>query len=206
MIKTSGYRVSPSEIEETAFDDRSGQGRRRGGCARRRARPAHRARPRLGVSVDAVRRVAHGGLRASLPLSWCRTGSMCSPTLPRLAQREVRSGAACARRYTMTAETEVTGVAPPFAVSDGERRARDRRVPIERLAERVGSTPFFAYDRGLISARVADLRTALPDAVRMLVRRQGEPHAGRRASPQRPRRPSRCRLGRGDAHRSRHWP
>jgi diaminopimelate decarboxylase len=35
-------------------------------------------------------------------------------------------------------------------------------VPIDRLAQRVGSTPFFAYDRALLTARVAELRAALP--------------------------------------------
>jgi diaminopimelate decarboxylase len=35
-------------------------------------------------------------------------------------------------------------------------------VPVERLAARVGSTPFFAYDRALIDQRVAQLRAALP--------------------------------------------
>jgi diaminopimelate decarboxylase len=36
-------------------------------------------------------------------------------------------------------------------------------VPLERLAARVGSTPFFAYDRDAISRRVADVRAVLPD-------------------------------------------
>lgn len=36
-------------------------------------------------------------------------------------------------------------------------------VPVSRLAQRVGSTPFFAYDRGLLTQRVAQLRAALPD-------------------------------------------
>lgn len=40
-------------------------------------------------------------------------------------------------------------------------------IPIDRLAARVGSTPFFAYGRRLITARVARLRTALPSAVRL---------------------------------------
>lgn len=40
-------------------------------------------------------------------------------------------------------------------------------VPVDRLAERVGSTPFFAYDRGLITARVAKLRSALPPDVQL---------------------------------------
>ena len=36
-------------------------------------------------------------------------------------------------------------------------------VAVSRLAQRVGSTPFFAYDRGLLTQRVAQLRAALPD-------------------------------------------
>jgi diaminopimelate decarboxylase len=35
-------------------------------------------------------------------------------------------------------------------------------VPVERLTERVGSTPFFAYDRRLLTERVALLRQHLP--------------------------------------------
>ena len=35
-------------------------------------------------------------------------------------------------------------------------------VPIDRLAERAGSTPFFAYDRQLMTDRVAYLRSILP--------------------------------------------
>lgn len=38
-------------------------------------------------------------------------------------------------------------------------------IPIDRLAAQVGSTPFFAYDRGLLDRRVATLRTALPSSV-----------------------------------------
>jgi diaminopimelate decarboxylase len=40
-------------------------------------------------------------------------------------------------------------------------------LPLTRLAERVGSTPFYAYDRGLLRARVARLRAALPAAVEL---------------------------------------
>lgn len=38
-------------------------------------------------------------------------------------------------------------------------------VPLSLLAARVGSTPFFAYDRHLLSERVATLRSVLPDAL-----------------------------------------
>lgn len=40
-------------------------------------------------------------------------------------------------------------------------------IPLERLAARVGSTPFFAYDRGLLTARVEQLRSTLPSAIHL---------------------------------------
>lgn len=40
-------------------------------------------------------------------------------------------------------------------------------VPLTRLAERVGSTPFYAYDRGLIDERVRQLRDALPTDIHL---------------------------------------
>jgi diaminopimelate decarboxylase len=40
-------------------------------------------------------------------------------------------------------------------------------MPLTQLAERVGSTPFYAYDRRLISERVARLRAALPAELRL---------------------------------------
>ncbi|MBZ9993093.1 pyridoxal-dependent decarboxylase, exosortase A system-associated [Mesorhizobium sp. BH1-1-4] len=40
-------------------------------------------------------------------------------------------------------------------------------VPIDRLAERAGSTPFFAYDRQLMTDRVGYLRSALPTEVHL---------------------------------------
>jgi len=38
-------------------------------------------------------------------------------------------------------------------------------IPLIRLAQRVGRTPFFAYDRALCTQRVRDLRTQLPQGV-----------------------------------------
>lgn len=40
-------------------------------------------------------------------------------------------------------------------------------IPLERLAARVGQTPFYAYDRALLDSRVAELRAGLPAAVRL---------------------------------------
>ena len=39
--------------------------------------------------------------------------------------------------------------------------------PISRIAARVGHTPFYVYDRSLLDARVAQLRAALPRAVKL---------------------------------------
>lgn len=52
-----------------------------------------------------------------------------------------------------------------FAVRDGELVVGG--MTLSRLAARVGRTPFFAYDRGLLRARVAELRAALPKAVKL---------------------------------------
>ena len=49
----------------------------------------------------------------------------------------------------------------PFTGADG--RLQVGGVELERLAARVGSTPFFAYDRELVSRRVSEVRAALPD-------------------------------------------
>jgi diaminopimelate decarboxylase len=39
--------------------------------------------------------------------------------------------------------------------------------PISRIAARVGHTPFYVYDRSLLDARVAQLRAALPGAIKL---------------------------------------
>lgn len=40
-------------------------------------------------------------------------------------------------------------------------------VPLQRLAQRAGQTPFYAYDRGLIRQRVAEVRAVLPEGVQL---------------------------------------
>lgn len=52
------------------------------------------------------------------------------------------------------------GYRPPFQTQDGELLVGG--IPLTRLCERVGSTPFFAYDRGSLTERVALLRASLP--------------------------------------------
>jgi len=52
-----------------------------------------------------------------------------------------------------------------FAVENGELMIGGQ--PVSRLAERVGRTPFYAYDRSLIQERVQQLRSTLPSAVKL---------------------------------------
>ena len=54
----------------------------------------------------------------------------------------------------------MASIVAPFDTRDGQLLVGG--VPLTRLAERVGSTPFFAYDRTRLSDRVALLRAALP--------------------------------------------
>lgn len=50
-----------------------------------------------------------------------------------------------------------------FGRRDGELEVAG--IGLTRLAARVGSTPFFAYDRAAVTRRVAEVRAALPDRV-----------------------------------------
>lgn len=52
-----------------------------------------------------------------------------------------------------------------FAVCDGELQVGG--MPLRLLAARVGQTPFYAYDRQRLRARVAELRAALPAGVKL---------------------------------------
>jgi diaminopimelate decarboxylase len=52
-----------------------------------------------------------------------------------------------------------------FAAVDGCLAAGG--TPLTRLAARVGETPFFVYDRALLTARVEALRAALPPAIHL---------------------------------------
>jgi len=52
-----------------------------------------------------------------------------------------------------------------FGTVEGQLRVGG--MPLRRLAARVGSTPFFAYDHGLLDERVALLRSVLPRRVEL---------------------------------------
>jgi diaminopimelate decarboxylase len=65
------------------------------------------------------------------------------------------------------AERQIPVHAPmsQFQSRDGELLVGNE--PLSRLAARVGQTPFYAYDRSLLRARVVSLREALPPAVKL---------------------------------------
>jgi diaminopimelate decarboxylase len=52
-----------------------------------------------------------------------------------------------------------------FGMVDGQLAVGG--IPLKRLADRVGSTPFFAYDRALLTARVQMLRSTLPTRINL---------------------------------------
>jgi diaminopimelate decarboxylase len=52
-----------------------------------------------------------------------------------------------------------------FAVEGGELMVGG--LSLTRLAGRVGASPFYAYDRGLMSRRISELRTILPPVVKL---------------------------------------
>ena len=61
----------------------------------------------------------------------------------------------------MSIRPSITG----FETKDGQLLVGG--VAVERLAERVGGTPFFAYDRGLLTSRIERLRSALPADIQL---------------------------------------
>lgn len=61
--------------------------------------------------------------------------------------------------------TPVHAAMGQFPVVAGELQVGG--MPLSRLAQRVGQTPFYAYDRGLLRARVMELREVLPRSVKL---------------------------------------
>lgn len=61
--------------------------------------------------------------------------------------------------------TPVHAAMEQFPVVGGELQVGG--MPLSRLAQRVGQTPFYAYDRSLLRARVLELREVLPSSVKL---------------------------------------
>lgn len=65
----------------------------------------------------------------------------------------------------MTAPPPVHAPLPHFATIDGELAVGG--IPISRLAQRIGTTPFYAYDRSSLAHRIAELRSTMPKALHL---------------------------------------
>ena len=189
MIKTSGYRVSPTEVEEVALRARSWSAS---------ARPSASTHPTLGQAIvvvatppaggDARRRrrcspqcrSAHAGLHGAGADRRARGPAAAQPQRQDRPQDAV--GASSQRRRDAGAGMNATRSPrtrrwTQFAVVDGELRRR-RRCRCTRLAARVGQTPFYAYDRALLDARVAELRARAAAGDQAALRDEGQPDAG----------------------------
>ena len=196
MIKTSGYRVSPTEIEEVAYG--TGLVARRG-RARRRRRPrsasgscSSSARPN-GSELDADD-AARASCAQQLPLYMVpERRRSCAPSCR--ARRTASSTATCcARSWRRMSESTV---AAPRAAVDCRRASaasRSSGSPSGSAARRSSPTT-----GALLTERVELLRATLPAGDRAQLRGQGQPDAGGRPAPQRARRlastsprPARC--------------
>ena len=160
MIKTSGYRVSPTEIEEVAYatglvrdavalgveDATLGQ-RVRLVVAPRRNGVRHRRAAR-GDEVPAA--AVHGAQLSC--------GSRCDSAL---AQRQVRPGTVARG----VGHVSLRPMIAAFGSIDGQLAVGG--MPLDRLTARVGSTPYFAYDRRLLTERIEVLRATLPPTLHL---------------------------------------
>ena len=63
------------------------------------------------------------------------------------------------------AERPIHAAMDQFVVDDGDLVINGQ--PLTRVAARVGQTPFYAYDRSLLRARVAELRAVLPPRIKL---------------------------------------
>jgi diaminopimelate decarboxylase len=80
-------------------------------------------------------------------------------------QVQAESAAAPAAHATVVPAVPVHAATELFAVQDGELLVGGQ--PVSRLAQRVGRTPFYAYDRSLMKQRVQLLRQVLPPSVKL---------------------------------------
>ena len=84
--------------------------------------------------------------------------------MQRFGQSE-SSGLRTMNKTALAMNAPVHAFMDQFPLADGQLLVGGQ--PLVRLAERVGQTPFYAYDRGLLRARVVELRQALPAAVKL---------------------------------------
>ena len=199
MIKTSGYRVSPTEIEEVVYatglvrdavalgvdDERLGQ-----------RIVLVVSRPRTAGSTPSA---LLADLRKRLPLYMVPKRRRRARRDAALAQRQVRPHPAApgVERH----DSDATVAAYGRSDGDARRRRRSRSTGSPSASARRRSSPTTA--RLHHRARRGAART-LPRRHQPRLRDQGQPDAGGGAAPRRAGRRARRRLGAGDAGRAGH--
>src|SRR5439155_5191359 len=135
-------------------------GARRGGARRGRpgAGPADRPRgePVLGRRGRSAERAQEGP-----SVVYGAEGGRRAAGDPAVAERQVRPQPAAPGVDPVNPHPTIAA----FGRSSG--RLTVGGVPVDLLAERVGGTPFFAYDRALLTARIELLRAMLPAGVEL---------------------------------------
>ena len=162
MIKTSGYRVSPTEIEEVVYST---------GLVRD-AVALGVDDPKLGQHIVLAVSPANGheldcrtscspSCKQQLPLYMVPKHVVVRPEPAAVAERQVRPQPAAPGARVGMSERHASPSRGPRAATPSAA------IPLERLAARVGGTPFFAYDRALITERVELLRSVLPPTLNL---------------------------------------
>ncbi len=192
MIKTSGYRVSPTEIEEAAY----ATGLVRDAVALGVEDAALGERVLLVVAPtaeDVTTDALLEAMRSGLPL-YMVPGSVVDPCGdPPLAQREIRPGGTARG----ACHVNLRPVIAAFGIADGQLAVGG--MPLDRLTARVGLDAVFRLRPTLAerARRGAARDTAVGDTSEL--RGQGQPDAGGRATPRRLGRRAGCRVDTRDA-------
>ena len=206
MIKTSGYRVSPTEVEEVLYGDAAWSAK----CAAFGV-----PHPALGqaIVVVATRAAGRAALDAAALLAACRarlpaymvpaqvddaaTAAAAQP------ERQDRPQAAAAELAPATsrrpAANDAMSHAPHARATNAFRASRDDSLqvggmPLTRLAQRVGQHAVLRLRPRPAARRVAELRAALPASGPAALRDEGQSDAGAGAAHGRPGRRHRRRL------------
>ncbi len=161
MIKTSGYRVSPTEVEEVAY----ATGLVRDAVALGVEDETLGQRVRLVVAPAVDEEFDTDSLleemKSRLPLYMVPSSVVVRDALPRNPNG----------KFDRALLREEFGDVSPrpmiaaFGSIDGQLAVGG--MPLERLTARVGSTPYFAYDRRLLTERIEMLRATLPPTVKL---------------------------------------
>ena len=160
MIKTSGYRVSPTEIEEVAY-----------------ATSLVRDAVALGVedatlgqrvllvvaptAEDFDTDALLEEMKSRLPLYMVPSSVVVRDAIPRSPNGKFDR----ALLREELADVSLRPMIAAFGSIDGQLAVGG--MPLDRLTARVGSTPYFAYDRRLLTERIELLRATLPPTLHL---------------------------------------